>query len=91
MGIYSTRRATNLASSLAVGGLLCFGIFSFLLAATIVLSLIPVYTPDHSDEGFGDRKYKYITLEFLFKKKLFSFPFSSCSIYNLRTFLSTFY
>jgi hypothetical protein len=71
MAIYSTRRATSIASSLAVGGLLCFGIFSFLLAATIVLSLIPIYTPDHSDEGFGDRKYKYITLKIVFLKTNF--------------------
>ena len=69
MGAYGSGRTAGFTASLITGGLLCLGILSLLTAATIVLSLIPLYTPNHAVEGYGERKYKYITLKNSYSKK----------------------
>lgn len=57
MALYSNGNVTKFATSIVAGGFLCIAITFFLIAATIVLSLIPLYTPNHGEEGFGERKY----------------------------------
>ena len=59
-------RLMGLTSGVALGGICCLGIISLLIASTIVLSLIPLYTPDHSQEWYGERKYKYECVSFEF-------------------------
>jgi hypothetical protein len=67
---YGSERDVEVISYNIIGVFLCLGAIFFLIAATIVLSLIALYTPNHGEEGYGDRKYKYrIFKKILFKKK----------------------
>ncbi|UJR13648.1 hypothetical protein I4U23_000660 [Adineta vaga] len=65
---YRSETITRLTSSIALGGLLCFGIVLFLIASTIVLSLISIYIPNHSEEGYGEHyQIKAILLKALYQ------------------------
>jgi len=59
MLIYGSEKDDGVISISFVGVFLCLGMILFLIAATIVLSLISIYTPNHGEEGYGERKYKY--------------------------------
>ena len=59
-------RLIGLTSGVALGGICCLGIILLLVASTVVLSLISLYTPDHSQEWYGERKYKYQCVSFEF-------------------------
>ena len=58
MAIYGNRNAYGYASGMVIGGFLCLGVCFLVMASAIVLSLIPLYIPNHSEEVYGDCKYK---------------------------------
>jgi hypothetical protein len=60
MGAYSSGKLSGITSNLALVGFFCIGMALFAIAATIVLSLISLYIPNHSQPGYGERKYKQI-------------------------------
>jgi len=79
---YGSERDVEVTSYNIIGVFLCLGAILFLIAATIVLSLISLYMPNHGEEGYGDRKYKYrIFKKILFKKK------TKILEYQIKTFL----
>lgn len=45
---------TGKAAGLVIGGFLCLGLIMLAIAATIILSLISIYTSNDSQVGFGD-------------------------------------
>jgi hypothetical protein len=47
-------------SGFILGGLLCLGLILFGIAATIVLSLIPAFTANHGQQGYGSGNSMYI-------------------------------
>ena len=47
-----------------LAGFLCLGLFLFAIAATIILSLISIYTPNSSQAGFGDGEYHGVQVLF---------------------------
>jgi hypothetical protein len=58
MAIYGSRSAYGYASGIVMGGFLCIGVCLLVIASTFVLSLISLYIPNHSEQVYGDRKYK---------------------------------
>ena len=48
---------TGKAAGLVIGGFLCLGLFMVAIAATIILSLISIYTSNTSVQGYGDGEY----------------------------------
>jgi hypothetical protein len=67
---YGSEKDDGVISISIVGVFICLGVILFLIAATIVLSLISIYTPNHGEEGYGERKYKYrVFKNILLKKK----------------------
>ncbi|CAF1653290.1 unnamed protein product [Adineta ricciae] len=50
-------RFMGLTSGIALGAICCLGIILLLIASTVVLSLISLYTPDHSQEWYGEHYY----------------------------------
>jgi hypothetical protein len=53
----------GITSNLIMGGFFCLGFMLLAIAAMIVLSLISLYIPNNSAEGYGERKYKCILLK----------------------------
>jgi hypothetical protein len=46
-------------SAIITGGFLCVGLVFFSIAATVVLSLISLYTPNHGQAGYGEGNSVY--------------------------------
>lgn len=55
MSGYRSGTTARLLTGVALGGL-CFGIILLVIASTIVLSLISIYIPTHSEAGYGECK-----------------------------------
>jgi len=55
----SGKAGAGLISATVLGALLCLGLIFLAIAATIVLSLISIFTPNHSQvaEGEGNSVY----------------------------------
>jgi hypothetical protein len=51
-------RVPGITASVVIGGFLCVSISLLVVAATIVLSLISLYLPNRSEQGYGECKYK---------------------------------
>jgi hypothetical protein len=47
--------STGLTTGLIMGGFLCLGLVLLAIAATVVLSLIGIYTSNHSQQGYGEQ------------------------------------
>ncbi len=45
--------SAGVTSAVIFGGFLCIGLILFAIAAAIILSLIPIYTSNHSQLGYG--------------------------------------
>jgi len=65
MGIYGSGRVSGATSSVIIAGFLCLGVILLSIAAVIVLSLISLYTPNHGEQGYGERKYKHRIFRYL--------------------------
>ncbi len=46
-------------SALIMGGFLCLGLVLVAIAATVILSLISIYTPNHGQTGYGEGNSVY--------------------------------
>ncbi len=46
-------------SALIMGGFLCLGLVLVAIAATVILSLISLYTPNHGQTGYGEGNSVY--------------------------------
>jgi hypothetical protein len=47
-------------SAFIVAGFLCLGLVLFAIAAAIILSLIPIYTSNHGEQGYGSGNSNFI-------------------------------
>jgi hypothetical protein len=47
-------KSAGAASGVIFGGFCCLGLILTAIAATVVLSLIGIYTSNHSDQGYGE-------------------------------------
>jgi hypothetical protein len=45
--------SAGVTSAVIFGGFLCIGLFLLAIATAIILSLIPIYTSNHSQQGYG--------------------------------------
>jgi hypothetical protein len=66
MVTYSSGGVIGFTTKLVVGVFFCFGIALLMIAATIVLSLISIYTPNHSEAGYGERKCQHKTFKTIY-------------------------
>ncbi len=57
MGVYGRRSIVGAISKLTIVGFLFLTIVLLAIASVIVLSLISIYTPNHGQQGYGERKY----------------------------------
>ena len=47
-------KGAGVTSGIIFGGFCCLGLILLAIAATVVLSLIGIYTPNHSEQGYGE-------------------------------------
>lgn len=47
-------KSAGATSGIIFGGFCCLGLILLAIAATVVLSLIGIYTSNHSQEGYGE-------------------------------------
>ena len=57
MAIFGSKSTSGVSLRLFIGGFICLSVSFLVIASTIVLSLISLYIPNHSKEGYGERKY----------------------------------
>jgi hypothetical protein len=68
------RASAGATSGLILGGLLCLGLILFGIAATIVLSLIPAFTQNHGQQGYGSAyAFDALMLKFLYDNATYTF------------------
>jgi len=65
--------AGGIASGLIVGGFLCLGLFLLAIAATVVLSLIGIYTSNSSQDTWGEEYDSTLLMKVIYTNTTYTF------------------
>ncbi len=63
--MYGSGSGFGVISKAITAGFLCLSFILLAIASVIVLSLISLYTPNHGQQGYGERKYEHRIFRYL--------------------------